>query len=146
MIWLELVSLPFLCCLRIDVPTAPVPTVPSFLARHSHTQEELLLKQFALQVLGVSKDAEQAEAKRQYRKLAALVHPDKCALEGAEEAFKLLAKSAACLTSQGPISRLVWNRITYTSHCAVCGNNVIASYPSVPGVVRDAHACQSVAC
>ncbi|KAL3156965.1 hypothetical protein ABBQ38_001223 [Trebouxia sp. C0009 RCD-2024] len=51
-------------------------------------------------VLGISRDATEAEAKRQYRKLAAVVHPDKCALEGSEEAFKLLSKSAACLTPQ----------------------------------------------
>lgn len=74
---------------------------------------QLLLIYLHKQVLGIPKDAEQADAKRQYRKLAAMVHPDKCALEGAEEAFKLLGKSAACLTLQGHISRSVVDEITH---------------------------------
>lgn len=60
-----------------------------------------------LQVLGIPRDATEAEAKRQYRKLAAVVHPDKCAMEGSEEAFKLLGKSAACLMSKSNTNRLV---------------------------------------
>lgn len=67
----------------------------------------LLLRLCVLQVLGVPTDATEAEAKRQYRKLAAVVHPDKCTVEGSEEAFKLLGKSAACLTSQSDTNRLV---------------------------------------
>ena len=53
-----------------------------------------------MQVLGVAETATAADIKRQYRKLAALVHPDKCALKGAEEAFKLLGKAAAQVTAQ----------------------------------------------
>ena len=67
----------------------------------------LIRKLCVLQVLGIQRDATEAEAKRQYRKLAAVVHPDKCALEGSEEAFKLLGKSAASLTSQSDTNRLV---------------------------------------
>lgn len=46
-------------------------------------------------VLGLSLIAPEADVKRQYRKLAAQVHPDKCKLEGAEEAFKLLGWAVA---------------------------------------------------
>ena len=77
---------------------------------HVHIRLEcsnLICKLCVLQVLGVQRDATEADTKRQYRKLAAVVHPDKCALEGSEEAFKLLGKSAACLTSQSNTNRLV---------------------------------------
>lgn len=46
-------------------------------------------------VLGLSRIAPEADVKRQYRRLAAQVHPDKCKLEGAEEAFKLLGRAVA---------------------------------------------------
>ncbi|DBA92205.1 TPA: hypothetical protein ACH3X1_015914 [Trebouxia sp. C0004] len=46
-------------------------------------------------VLGLSLNSSEADIKRQYRKLAAQVHPDKCKLEGAEEAFKLLGRAVA---------------------------------------------------
>lgn len=50
-------------------------------------------------VLGVAGHAPEAVVKRQYRKLAAQTHPDKCHLEGAEEAFKLLGKAVAHVLS-----------------------------------------------
>lgn len=46
-------------------------------------------------MLGLSRIAPEADVKRQYRRLAAQVHPDKCKLEGAEEAFKLLGRAVA---------------------------------------------------
>ncbi|KAL0049164.1 hypothetical protein WJX82_007930 [Trebouxia sp. C0006] len=46
-------------------------------------------------VLGLPLIAPEADVKRHYRKLAAQVHPDKCKLEGAEEAFKLLGRAVA---------------------------------------------------
>lgn len=48
-----------------------------------------------MQVLSLHSNATEADIKRQYRKLAAQVHPDKCHLEGAEEAFKLLGRAVA---------------------------------------------------
>ena len=52
-----------------------------------------------MQVLGVAGNASEGDVKRQYRKLAAQTHPDKCHLEGAEEAFKLLGKAVAHVLS-----------------------------------------------
>jgi len=40
------------------------------------------------QVLGVSKDADDTALKKAYQKPALKLHPDKCSLIGADEAFK----------------------------------------------------------
>lgn len=58
-----------------------------------------------LQVLSVPTDASEQDMKRQYRKLAAQVHPDKCDLPHSEEAFKLLGKAAAHVTAAADPSR-----------------------------------------
>jgi len=50
------------------------------------------------QVLGVSKDADDATLKKAYRKTALKVHPDKCCLTGADEAFKKVSAAFACLS------------------------------------------------
>jgi len=50
------------------------------------------------QVLGVSKDADDAALKKAYRKTALKLHPDKCALTGADEAFKKVSAAFACLS------------------------------------------------
>lgn len=46
-------------------------------------------------VLGVSPEASDSEITKAYRKLSVLIHPDKCKLEKASEAFQLLAKAYA---------------------------------------------------
>lgn len=48
-----------------------------------------------MQVLSIHTNASEQDTKKQYRKLAAQVHPDKCNLPHAEEAFKLLGKAVA---------------------------------------------------
>jgi len=59
--------------------------------------------------LGLSLNAPEADVKRQYRKLAAQVHPDKCKLEGAEEAFKLLGRAVAHALSAADKNRYtIW--------------------------------------
>ena len=67
----------------------PLDPVLAELARHTKQQP------CPVQVLSVPGKASAQEVKRQYRKLAALVHPDKCRLPRAEEAFKLLGKAVA---------------------------------------------------
>jgi len=44
-------------------------------------------------VLGVSPEATESEITKAYRKMSVLIHPDKCKLEGASEAFQLVAKA-----------------------------------------------------
>ena len=60
-----------------------------------------------MQVLGIPPEAAEADFKRQYRKLAAQVHPDKCKLDGAEEAFKLLGRAVAYALSAADKDRCI---------------------------------------
>jgi len=47
----------------------------------------------AYQILQVAPDAETNEITKQYRRLSVLVHPDKCKLERAAEAFQVIVKA-----------------------------------------------------
>eukprot|EP00418_Pyrodinium_bahamense_P082329 CAMPEP_0179056656 /NCGR_PEP_ID=MMETSP0796-20121207/23925_1 /TAXON_ID=73915 /ORGANISM="Pyrodinium bahamense, Strain pbaha01" /LENGTH=288 /DNA_ID=CAMNT_0020753339 /DNA_START=66 /DNA_END=929 /DNA_ORIENTATION=- len=47
----------------------------------------------AYQVLQISPEASDSEITKQYRKLSVLIHPDKCKLEKASEAFQVLVKA-----------------------------------------------------
>ena len=51
-------------------------------------------------ILGVAKDADEASIKKAYRKLALQLHPDKCKLDGAEEAFKSISAAYNCLSTE----------------------------------------------
>ena len=48
----------------------------------------------------MSKNASEAEIKKQYKKLALKLHPDKNKAAGAPEAFKKVAEAYDCLTNQ----------------------------------------------
>ena len=61
--------------------------------------KKLLATQDFYVILGVSKDATEAEIKKQYRKLALKYHPDKNKEPRAKEAFKKVAQAYDCLTS-----------------------------------------------
>ncbi|MFH4981619.1 hypothetical protein AB6A40_008328 [Gnathostoma spinigerum] len=52
------------------------------------------------EILNVSKDASDAELKREYRRLALQLHPDKCHAPGATEAFKALGNAYAILSNK----------------------------------------------
>jgi len=49
-------------------------------------------------VLEITRDASENVIKKQYRKLALLMHPDKNSAPGAEEAFKVVSQAFACLS------------------------------------------------
>jgi hypothetical protein len=50
------------------------------------------------EILGVRRDADDAAVKKAYRKAALLLHPDKCQLDGAKEAFQKVSSAFACLS------------------------------------------------
>lgn len=57
--------------------------------------ERLTTRKFdsAFQVLQLSPEASESEIAKQYRKLSILIHPDKCKLDSAAEAFQVLVKA-----------------------------------------------------
>lgn len=50
-------------------------------------------------ILDLPKDCDVSLIKKQYRKLALLLHPDKCSIEGCEDAFKKFGGAYKCLSS-----------------------------------------------
>merc|ERR1711871_86213 len=56
-------------------------------------------KKDAYEILGLSRssDLDDAKVKKAYKKLALLLHPDKCQDEGAEECFKSVSAAYKCL-------------------------------------------------
>ncbi|VDN06866.1 unnamed protein product [Thelazia callipaeda] len=52
------------------------------------------------EILNVKKTASEADLKREYRKLALQLHPDKCRAPGATEAFKALGNAYAVLSNK----------------------------------------------
>ena len=50
-------------------------------------------------ILGVPRDIDDNGIKKAYRKLALMLHPDKCKLDGAEDAFKSVSAAYNCLSS-----------------------------------------------
>ncbi|ORZ27753.1 hypothetical protein BCR41DRAFT_331442 [Lobosporangium transversale] len=59
-------------------------------------------------VLGVSKDATDADIKKAYRKLALQMHPDKNGAPGADEAFKIVSKAFTVLSD--PQKRAIFDQ------------------------------------
>ena len=52
------------------------------------------------EILDVTHDADKATIKKAYLKGALLIHPDKCQLQGAEEAFKKISEAWTCLSDE----------------------------------------------
>eukprot|EP00249_Psilotum_nudum_P022553 c28562_g1_i1 orf=138-1223(+) len=52
------------------------------------------------QILGLTKECSAEEIRKAYRKVSLKVHPDKNKAPGAEEAFKAVSKSFACLSDE----------------------------------------------
>jgi len=51
------------------------------------------------QILGVARSSDDDTIKKAYRKAALLLHPDKCQLAGANEAFQKVSTAFACLSA-----------------------------------------------
>ncbi|KAG5513765.1 hypothetical protein PMAC_000803 [Pneumocystis sp. 'macacae'] len=60
------------------------------------------------EILDIKKTADDAEIKKSYRKLALLLHPDKNAVPGADEAFKLVSRAFQVLSD--PQKRAVYDQ------------------------------------
>ncbi|EZG55160.1 DnaJ [Gregarina niphandrodes] len=71
---------------------------------YTHAQQDVCNKVIAAkdlyQVLGVSRDANEDQIKKAYRKLAMQLHPDKNGAPKAEEAFKKISKSFQVLSNE----------------------------------------------
>ena len=71
-------------------------------AKGTPEQEQLMRKikgsDSYYDILGIAKNASDADIKKAYRKLALKLHPDKCQANGAEEVFKSVSKAFACLS------------------------------------------------
>ena len=61
---------------------------------------EILSKKDYYELLGVTKDANEEEIKKAYRKKSLKCHPDKNKSEKAPEAFKKLGQAYACLSNE----------------------------------------------
>ncbi len=70
--------------------STPTPTPPPASAEQSAVILRLRQTQNPWKQLGIEKGSSKEEVNKTYRKLALLLHPDKTAVQGADEAFKLL--------------------------------------------------------
>ena len=73
---------------------APTPAAPPEVAE---AIARVLAADDAYEALGVARGASQACCKKAYRRLALRLHPDKCQLSNAEEAFKRVSAAYAAL-------------------------------------------------
>jgi len=77
-------------------------------------------------ILQTQQSADEASIKKQYRKLALLLHPDKNKSPGAEAAFKLIGEANRVLSDQ-------WKRTLYDSKYGISVGNIAAKVaPSHP--------------
>ena len=81
---------------RAPAPAAPAPT-PTAPPEVAEAIARVLAAADAYEALGVARGASRAACKKAYRRLALLVHPDKCQLSNAEEAFKRVSAAYAGL-------------------------------------------------
>lgn len=73
-------------------------------------------------ILQVDRSADEVTIKKQYRKLALVLHPDKNKFPGAEAAFKLIGEANVVLSDQT-------KRSTYDSKCRVSNRNASMKPP-----------------
>jgi len=83
-------------------PTIPAATTPAVERSYTKEQHEAVIRvkkcKNYYEILEVSREVTEKELKKQYRKLALLMHPDKNHAPGAEEAFKAVSQAFACLS------------------------------------------------
>lgn len=80
------------------VPTRqekPTTTAPDYTTEQAEAVKRIKKCKDYYEILGVSKDATDADIKKAYKKLALQLHPDKNKYPGAAEAFKAIGKFRA---------------------------------------------------
>eukprot|EP00878_Enallax_costatus_P001978 GHUV01002142.1.p1 GENE.GHUV01002142.1~~GHUV01002142.1.p1 ORF type:complete len:469 (+),score=172.40 GHUV01002142.1:158-1564(+) len=98
------------------------PEDPSVTPEQRRVVQQILAAKGFYEVLGVSKDASDADIKQAYKKLALRLHPDKNRANHADEAFKLLSKAFSCLSN--PDKRAYYDRTGY--ECAAAAQAAAA--------------------
>ncbi|XP_074342512.1 uncharacterized protein LOC141680094 [Apium graveolens] len=86
-------------------------------------------------VLQTQKLADEATIKKQYRKLALILHPDKNKNPGAEAAFKLIGEANMVLSDKG-------KRFLYNVRCKVSVRTVVPKPPSDQSNLGNLHVSQ----
>ena len=81
---------------RAPAPAAPAPT-PTAPPEVAEAIARVLAAADAYEALGVDRGASRAQCKKAHRRLALKLHPDKCQLSNAEEAFKRVSAAYAGL-------------------------------------------------
>ncbi|KAK9834039.1 hypothetical protein WJX81_005023 [Elliptochloris bilobata] len=90
--------------LLLDAALHASPSLPGVLPQQLQTQIRVCTIHLQAergdwwQVLGLEKHSGEAVVRRQFRRLAQQVHPDKCRCFGAESAFRLISKAASIVT------------------------------------------------
>lgn len=92
-----------------------------------------------MQVLGVLPGAAEAAVRWQFRQMAPRVHPDKCRLPRAEDAFKLLNTAVTRLLLQ---ANQCVHILPFPYLCRSCPHRVVFSLPECS--TRNAVVCMGV--
>ncbi|XP_031127228.1 uncharacterized protein LOC116029387 [Ipomoea triloba] len=73
-------------------------------------------------ILGLDPSADKSHVKKQYKKMAVLLHPDKNKSVGADGAFKLVSEAWTVLSDNGKRSSYDHRRNMYSMHTTTSGN------------------------
>lgn len=82
--------------MKVEEEEQTKPPPPSYTVEQAEAVKRIKKCKDYYEILMVTKDATDTEIKKQYKKLALQLHPDKNHYPGAAEAFKAIGKSLTC--------------------------------------------------